>query len=171
VKVPRDQVVGFALYTHDQGVLKLSAQLYPLKADEAREVRLELKRDGAWREVAKAPVVYPGWNALFRIEKWDATKDVPYRVRHGAAAVFEGLIRKDPVGKDVIVVASLSGPALLRRRPELRPRRAHRRLAALGQTVSRDHQGPPRRHAARRPRHRPGQRLGRGRHRRRRDRR
>ena len=108
VKVPRDQVVGFALYTHDHGVLKMSAQLYPLKADEAREVRLELKRDGEWREVAKAPVVYPGWNATFRIEPWDATKDVPYRVRHGDAAVFEGLIRKDPADKDVIVVGSLS---------------------------------------------------------------
>lgn len=108
VKVPRDQVVAFALYTHDHGVLKLSAQLYPLKRDEAREVRLELRRDGAWREVAKAPVIYPGWNALFRIEQWDATQDVPYRVRHGAAAMFEGLIRRDPAGKDVIVVASLS---------------------------------------------------------------
>jgi len=108
VKVPRDQVVGFALYTHDHGVLKLSAQLYPLKAGEAREVRLELKRDGEWREVAKAPVVYPGWNAMFRIEPWDGTKDVPYRVRHGDAAMFEGLVRKDPVDKDVIVVGSLS---------------------------------------------------------------
>ena len=27
--VPRDQVVAFALYTHDQRVLKLTAQLYP----------------------------------------------------------------------------------------------------------------------------------------------
>jgi hypothetical protein len=108
VKVPRDQVVGFALYTHDHGVLKLSAQLYPLKAGEAREVRLEFKQNGAWREIAKAPVIYPGWNATFRIERWDATKDVPYRIRHGAAAMFEGLIRKDPIAKDVIVVGSLS---------------------------------------------------------------
>lgn len=108
VKVPRDQVVGFALYTHDHGVLKMSAQLYPLKPGEPREVRLELERDGEWREVAKAPVVYPGWSAAFRIEPWDATKDVPYRVRHGAAAVFEGRIRKAPADKDVIVVGSLS---------------------------------------------------------------
>ena len=27
--VPRDQVVAFALYTHDHGTLKLSAQLFP----------------------------------------------------------------------------------------------------------------------------------------------
>jgi hypothetical protein len=108
VKVPRDQVVGFAVYTHDHGVLKMSAQLYPLKADEERQVRLELLTDGQWREVAKAPVIYPGWSAHFRIDPWDNTRDVPYRVRHGADAVFEGLIRKDPIDKDVIVVASLS---------------------------------------------------------------
>jgi hypothetical protein len=108
VKVPRDEVVGFALYTHDHGVLKMSAQLYPLKDDEEREVRLELNTGGRWREVATAPVIYPGWSAHFRIEPWDGTRDVPYRVRHGAEAMFEGLIRKDPVDKDVIVVGSLS---------------------------------------------------------------
>jgi len=108
VRVPRDQVVGFALHTHDRGVLKMLAQLYPLKPDEAREVRLELKENGTWREVARAPVIYPGWSAHFRLERWDATRDVPYRVRHGAAAVFEGLVRKDPIDKDVVVVASLS---------------------------------------------------------------
>ena len=108
VKVPRDQVVGFALYTHDHGVLKMSAQLYPLQEDEPMEVRLELKTDGEWREVAKVPVVYPGWSAHFRLEPWDNTRDVPYRVRHGKEAMFEGLIRKDPVDKDVIVVGSLS---------------------------------------------------------------
>ena len=108
VKVPRDQVVGFALYTHDHNVLKLSAQLYPLKPGEPREVRLELKIDGKWRQVATAPVHYPGWDANFRIEPWDNGKEVPYRVRHGDKASFEGLIRKDPVDKDVIVVGSLS---------------------------------------------------------------
>jgi hypothetical protein len=108
VKVPREEVVGFALYAHDHGVLKLSAQLFPLKEGEAREVRLELNTDGRWRQVAKAPVVYPGWSAHFRIEPWDGGRDVPYRVRHGEDAVFEGLIRKDPIDKGEIVVASLS---------------------------------------------------------------
>src|SRR5215204_6306696 len=32
--VPRDQVVAFALYTCDRGVLKLTAQLYPLRPGE-----------------------------------------------------------------------------------------------------------------------------------------
>jgi hypothetical protein len=64
--------------------------------------------DDNWHEVAKAPVLYPGWSAHFRLENWDGTRDVRYRVRHGAEAMFEGLIRKDPVDKHVIVVASLS---------------------------------------------------------------
>ena len=53
-------------------------------------------------------MLYPGWSAHFRMEPWDNTRDVPYRVRHGEKAMFEGLIRKDPIDKDVIVVGSLS---------------------------------------------------------------
>lgn len=106
--VPRDEVVAFAVYTHEDAVLKLSAQLYPLKPGEPREARLEMKRGGAWEEVAQGPVVYPGWSAHFRIENWDNTKDVSYRVRHGKDAMFEGLIRRDPVDKDVIVMGNLS---------------------------------------------------------------
>ena len=108
MNVPRDEVVAFALYTHGEGVLKLTAQLFPLKPDEPREARLEFQRDGQWREAAKAPVLYPGWSAHFRIENWDGSKDVPYRVRHGEQAMFEGLVRRDPHEKETIVVANMS---------------------------------------------------------------
>src|SRR5688572_20032647 len=53
--VPRDQVVAFALYTCERGVLKLTAQLYPLKPGEVREARLELQKEGKWVEARKAP--------------------------------------------------------------------------------------------------------------------
>ena len=46
LNVPRDQVVVFALYTHQGGVLKLTTQLFPLKPGESREVRLDLKFPG-----------------------------------------------------------------------------------------------------------------------------
>ncbi|MES2467942.1 MAG: metallophosphoesterase family protein [Verrucomicrobiota bacterium] len=108
MEVPRDQVVAFALYTQESGVLKMTAQLYPLKPGESREARLELQRDGAWTGVATVPVTMPGWSAHFRLEKWDGSKDVPYRVRHGAEAIFEGLIRRDPLDKEVIVMANMS---------------------------------------------------------------
>lgn len=108
MNVARNQVVAFAIYTHDHSVLKLTAQLFPLKPNESRQVRLELKRNGVWEQVSKADVHYPGWDAHFRIENWDASQDVPYRVLHGAQARFEGRIRRDPIDKNVIVVASLS---------------------------------------------------------------
>jgi 3',5'-cyclic AMP phosphodiesterase CpdA len=107
LNVPRDRVVAFALYLHDAGVLKLTAQLYPLFPGEVREARLEVRRDGAWKEVARAPVEYPGWSAHFRVDGWDDTRGAPYRVRHGEKATFEGTIRPDPVGKDEIVVGNL----------------------------------------------------------------
>ena len=106
--VPRQDVVAFALYTHDAGVLKLTAQLYPLKPGEPREARLEFQRDGEWLEAARAPVVFPGWSVHFRVPGWNGSRDTAYRVRHGEAAMFEGLVRRDPLHKSEIVVASLS---------------------------------------------------------------
>ena len=106
--VARDQVIAFALYTQQAGVLKLSAQLYPLYPDEAKEARLEFKRDGRWVEAAKAVVVFPGWSAHFRVTGWDDTQTVAYRVRHGEAAIFEGVIRRNPVDQDTIVIANMS---------------------------------------------------------------
>ncbi|MCB9892175.1 MAG: hypothetical protein H6832_07700 [Planctomycetes bacterium] len=105
--VPRDEVVAFALYTRDAGILKLTAQLYPLLPGEDREVHLELEKEGAFERVATTKVVVPGWSAHFRIEDQDPRTSVRYRVRHGANARFEGLIRRDP-DRDTIVIASLS---------------------------------------------------------------
>jgi hypothetical protein len=108
LKVPRDEVVCFGIYTVHDRVLKLSAQLYPLYPKETREVRLEVKRDGAWREIARREVNDIGWSASFRIPDWDDAADVPYRLRHGENAVFEGLVRKNPKDKDEIVLAALN---------------------------------------------------------------
>ena len=108
VKVERDQVVAFGLYTLAKGTLKLSAQLYPLYPDETRTVRLETLTDGQWQEIATAEVNDLGWSALFRVEDWDASKDVAYRLRHGKKAMYQGLIRHDPVEKEKIVVAAFS---------------------------------------------------------------
>ncbi|MDF1576349.1 MAG: hypothetical protein P1P86_14265 [Bacteroidales bacterium] len=108
VKVERDKVLAFGLYTVSKNTMKLSAQLYPLYPDETRTVRLETRSGGQWQEIATAEVNDLGWSALFRIENWDATKDVAYRLRHGKKAMYEGLIRHDPVEKEEIVVAAFS---------------------------------------------------------------
>lgn len=108
VHVDRDKVVAFALYTTQRGTLKMTAQLYPLKEGESRTARLEIKQGGNWVQIAEQPVLYPGWSAHFRIEGWDETRDVPYRVRHGEKAEFVGLIRRNPREKNEIVVGSMS---------------------------------------------------------------
>ncbi len=107
--VPRDQVIAFAVYTHDRGTLKLTAQLFPLKPTESKQVTLELENEqGQWETVATENVVELGWSAHFRISDWDNSKNRRYRVRHGEQASFEGLIRKDPLDKNEIVVGNLS---------------------------------------------------------------
>lgn len=106
--VPRDEVICFALYTVQDGVLKLSAQLYPLAAGESRQVVLEVRRDGGWAELATAEVDDVGWLATFRLDGWDASRDHDYRLTHAGGARYEGRIRRDPIDKDEIVLAALS---------------------------------------------------------------
>lgn len=108
LEVARDKVVCFALYTVHNKTLKMSAQLFPLYPKESREVRLEVDKGNGWEQIATAKVNDLGWSALFRIENWDDSKTVKYRVRHGEKAEFAGTIRKNPKDKDQIVVASMS---------------------------------------------------------------
>jgi hypothetical protein len=108
VKVERKQVVAFGMYTVMNKTLKLSAQLYPLYPDETREVRLEVLEGDTWKEIGREKVNDLGWSALFRIENWDVSKDIAYRLRHGKEATYEGLVRKDPADKEEIVLAAFS---------------------------------------------------------------
>lgn len=107
-EIERSKAMAFALYTHDNGVLKITGQCFPLYPDEPKSVVLEFKKKGKWVKAAEQAIVYPGWSVHFRVENWDNSKDVPYRLRLGKLSSFEGLIRKDPVDKDVIVMASLN---------------------------------------------------------------
>lgn len=111
-EMPRDRVICFALYTVNNSILKMTAQLYPLKDGEPRAVRLQTKQNGQWKQIAIAKVVERGWTAVFRVENWDSTKDIQYRLAHGDAAFYTGLIRKDPIDKDVIVMAAFTGNSI-----------------------------------------------------------
>lgn len=107
--VPRDQVICFCLYTTANGTLKLTAQLYPLKEGESDTVALHIEKDGQWQKVAQEKVVMPGTSAHFRVKNWDMTRDHKYRVTHPGGASYEGIIRRDPVDKETIVVAHFTG--------------------------------------------------------------
>jgi len=108
MKVPRDQVLAFGIYTTSNQTLKLSAQLFPLYPEETRTVRLALYQNNQWEEVKAQEVNEIGWSTTFRIENWDMSQSVKYRLLHGDKASFEGVIRKDPLDKKEISLAALS---------------------------------------------------------------
>ncbi len=106
--VPRNEVLAFSVYTVQNGVLKMTAQLFPLKPDESQSVQLEIDRGEGWQHLATASVIQPGWSAHLRIEPWDDTADVRFRLLHAGGSEWSGLIRRNPVDKNPIVMGALS---------------------------------------------------------------
>ena len=111
-EVSRDKVICFALYTVNNNVLKLTAQFYPLQEGESRKARLEIKDGRNWKQVAETGIIEKGWTAPFRVEGWDSTQTVDYRVAHGENAYYTGTIKKDPIKKNTIVVAAFTGNSI-----------------------------------------------------------
>lgn len=111
-EVEEANTICFALYTVHDKTLKLTAQLYPLKEDSPEKVRLEIKEGDNWKLVAETEIVNPGWTAPFRVENWDDSTTVAYRVLHGEKASFEGTIRRNPTDKDEIKVAAFTGNSI-----------------------------------------------------------
>jgi len=115
VKIPevsKDQIICFALYTVNHGVMKMTAQLYPLDEGDSRTVRLEIKQDERWVQIAEGEVIERGWIATLRVENWDMTRDIEYRLSHGTSAFYTGTVKRDPVDKDTIVVAAFTGNSI-----------------------------------------------------------
>jgi hypothetical protein len=130
-EVARGEAICFAYYTVHRGVLKMTAQLYPLKEGESRVVKLEIKDGADWKTVATTRVTEDDynnyrkdktWTAHFRVEPWDENRGASYRVTalEGVAS-YEGTIRANPVGQREIVVAAFTGNSNQDRRlkPEL----------------------------------------------------
>lgn len=108
LKIPREDVIAFGIYTVSESTLKLSAQLFPLYPEESREVSLQIRKEGEWSTIKTAKVNELGWSALFRVENWDDSKNVEYRLVHENISFYKGVIRMDPVNKEEITVAALS---------------------------------------------------------------
>lgn len=118
--VPVEDAICFALYTVDNNILKMTAQLYPLGRDVDRVVKLQVKKDGEWETISATVVSEESygwpqedrkrWTAHFRIEQWNSSMDYQYRVlAAGDKAKYEGLIRKDPLEKEEIIIAAFTG--------------------------------------------------------------
>lgn len=108
----------YAMHTLSRDVLKMTAQMPPIGAEESQSVRLQVKNEaGQWQTVAEQPIDPLSRTATFRVEDWDDGRDVPYRLaytlvqRDGAKqeSTLEGTVKADPVDKPEISVAGFTG--------------------------------------------------------------
>lgn len=105
----------FCHYTLSGGVMKMTAQMPPLGDKDDQTVRLQFKKDKVWKTVAEAAIHPRARTATFRVENWDAEKEVEYRLAYvlrrkvgSSEDYWTGTIRPDPVDKDVLTVGDVS---------------------------------------------------------------
>ncbi len=118
--VHEDRAFGpilFSQYTLHDNIVKLTAQMPPIGEQDRQTVALQFQDGDEWKTVAEETIHPQARTATFRIEKWDATKDVPYRLMYEEArkssdssqpGIWEGTIRRDPTDKPVLTVADIS---------------------------------------------------------------
>ena len=104
---PKERIC-FALYTVHENTLKLTAQFYPIRNSEPFEAILEMEKEGAWIPIDTTHIIYPGYTAPFRVENWDDTQAIKYRVNHNNTAFYEGVIQKNPINQEEFVMATFS---------------------------------------------------------------
>ena len=98
-------------YTLSRGTLKLAALFPPLGDDDEWAARLERRRGAAWEPVASAPIERLSRVAIFRVDGWDGTRDVRYRVAYSwqdEEHFWSGVIRNDPRGSQRLRVGVFS---------------------------------------------------------------
>jgi hypothetical protein len=94
-------------YTLSEQRLNLTAQFLPVSDDAPRKAKLQVKRNGHWSTIGKAPINRLGYTATFHDIAWAAHKNVPYRVVW-KGATYHGTIRHDPQGRRELVLASMN---------------------------------------------------------------
>lgn len=97
----------WTMHTLSKGTVKMMALLPPIGNDDNQNVSLQLKKGDNWEIVATEAIEKDSRTAIFKLENWDATKDVNYRVEYleigkdGSETInnWDGTIRKDPVDR------------------------------------------------------------------------
>ena len=97
----------WSMYTLSRNTVKLTVQMPPLGKADNNKVSLLLDKEGSWEIIDEQQIQKDAHIASFRLENWDATKEVPYRILYndinekGKAQenLYDGLIRRDPIDK------------------------------------------------------------------------
>ncbi len=101
----------WAMHTLSRGVMKMTAQMPPLGKSDSKAVRLQVKKDGAWKTIGVDNIDALSRTATFRIADWDDSHDTPYRLVYALTNAdgeqqrhyWKGVVRRDPVERDLIV--------------------------------------------------------------------
>lgn len=108
----------FSQYTITDQILKITAQMPPVSEKDGEKVILETKeKDDNWKTVGESDIDKHSRTATIRVENWDCSSDIPYRLscklftQNNKLENFfrEGIIRKEPVDKKEIVAAGFTG--------------------------------------------------------------
>ncbi len=107
----------FSQYTLSKGILKLTAQMAPVGQEDDKTVELQIKKDNKWQSIGVATIDALARTAEFKVENWDNTQDISYRLLYNLAVenrqmkafYREGMIRKEPLNKEEIIVAGFTG--------------------------------------------------------------
>jgi hypothetical protein len=103
----------WAMHTLSRGALRMTAQMPPLADTDTRTVRLQTKTKGNWKTISSDQIDRLACTATFRIDNWDAGRDVPYRIIYALKTAggkieeqfYTGTVRRDPVDRDLVVAA------------------------------------------------------------------
>ena len=122
VKAYPERVFGpilFAQYTLSKGILKLTAQMPPVGQKDGPEVMLQTRPKSAdnWKTIGTARIDPLARTATFRVENFDTTQDIPYRLVYECMAsdnqlekfYFTGTVCQEPWDKEEFVVAAFTG--------------------------------------------------------------
>ena len=102
------------MYTIDDGVLKLTAQMPPLGSDDTQTADLEIKRDGTWTLIDQGEWDEDSATFTFRVEDWNADDAIPYRVVYQERRLgdsvpwqgrYQGVFRAEPDDDEVVLAA------------------------------------------------------------------
>lgn len=110
VTVKQENAFGpilWTMHTLNKGTMKMMALLPPIGENDNQIVNLQLKKDEIWETVASESIEPDSRTAVFKLDNWDAGKDVPYRVEYIEKGMngnetpnyYEGTIRRDPVDR------------------------------------------------------------------------
>ena len=94
--------IFWCMYTLSKQTLKLTAQLPPISKNDSHTVQLEFLQANIWTNALSAQLDPDAYTAVFKIENWNISVDIPYRIVYnldGKTNYYTGTIKAEPKNK------------------------------------------------------------------------